>query len=121
MDRRAIDAEIRELQEGVRRSPACARLRKSHDDYSMEIFWRLGVSQVRFRKTLAASYAGGDATVRTITVEKTPAGYRVRDVTTRDTFRPADPAGRDEAGGECQNFESLERALEWVERMVEQA
>lgn len=119
MDRRSIDAEIRELQEGVRRSPACARIRKNHKDHAMEVFWRLGVSQIRFQKTLAAPYAGGDATVRTITIEKQPKGYRVRDATTRDAFQRG-AAGEAHAVLEerVQEFESLERALEEVERRM---
>jgi len=116
MDRRAIDTEIRELKDGVSRSPTCARIRKNHKDYSMEVFWRLGVSQVQFQKTLAAPYAGGDATVRAVTVEKIPAGYRVRSVTTRDTFRPE---GHEETEEERQEFENLENALERVERLIE--
>lgn len=120
MDRRAIDAEIRELREGILRSPVCARIRKNRKDYSVEAFWRSGVSQVRFQKTLAAAYPGGDATVRAITVEKGPGGYQVRDTTTRDTFR------RGAAGGahavldeQVRKFESLEKALEEVEKRMD--
>ncbi len=115
MDRKTVDAELRELREGALRSPACARIRKNHRDYSMETFWRLGVSQIRFQKTVAAAYRGGDATVRAITVEKTAAGCRVRDTTTRDAFRGS-PAILDER---AQEFDDLEKALESAERMME--
>lgn len=119
MDRKAIDAEVRELRDAVRRSPACARIRKNHRGYSMEVVWRLGVSMVRFQKTLATSHRGGDATVRTIAVEKVKDGFRVRALTTHDLFQRSsvEDAHTETAEG-VQHFESLERALERVEQMV---
>lgn len=115
MDRRVIDAEVRELRESLLRSPAYARIRKNHKDHSMEVLWRLGVSQVRFQKTLAAPYSGGDATVRAITVEKQARGYQVRDATTRDTFQRSSAILQEQV----HEFDNIEKALERVERMME--
>ncbi len=88
----------------------------------MEVFWRLGVSQIRFQKTLAAPYAGGDVTVRTLTIEKQPQGYRVRDATARDTFRRG--SAEDDHSvveGRVEEFTSLEKALEAAERLMDRS